>query len=120
MNYKKHHNRTRVIRKSFGNSLKAMGDWSRMLHLWWKRWLYDKKSQIDLWYIILGGIMNAKDRRLPKSCAKRFGHKSHTRIDDFIRRLAKTDFFERRLDIERNYLSKDDKVWYTMIMMKTS
>lgn len=36
MNYKKGHNRKRIIRKMY-NSMRSVKDWSRMLHLSWKR-----------------------------------------------------------------------------------
>ena len=41
MNYKKGHNKKAVIRKMF-NPNKSVGEWSRMLHLWWKRDVVDK------------------------------------------------------------------------------
>jgi hypothetical protein len=54
--------------------------------------------------------MNSKDRRLPKAIAKRFGHRSHVRLDRFVKRLEKTGFFEWRNGLERQYLNNKDKV----------
>lgn len=60
--------------------------------------------------ITKGVTMNSKDRRLPKAIAKRFGHRSHVRLDRFVKRLEKTGFFEWRNGLERQYLNNKDKV----------
>lgn len=49
-NYKRKTHRKRIWRKEIGNSAKVLSEWSRMLHLWWKRWLYDKKDKTDTGY----------------------------------------------------------------------
>jgi hypothetical protein len=44
MNFKKKTNRHRLWRKEIGNSLKGVMEWSRMLHLWVKRDMVEKKE----------------------------------------------------------------------------
>jgi hypothetical protein len=42
MNFKKKTNKHRLWRKMIGNSKKVLGEWSRMLHKWWKIDLTEK------------------------------------------------------------------------------
>jgi len=51
--------------------------------------------------------MNSKDKLLPKSGAKRFGHRSHVRLDGFVRQLDKSGFFSHAEQNEkRKYIKK--------------
>jgi hypothetical protein len=51
--------------------------------------------------------MDSKDHKLTKVGAKRFGHRSHVRLDGFVRQLDKSGFFVQAEQHEkRKYLKK--------------
>ena len=52
--------------------------------------------------------MNNRDNKLPKSQAKRYGHRSTVHSSQMIASLGKGNFFERSIEKLRKYISGGD------------